>query len=93
MKIRVAVTDYQKMFPEEYGNLLKVIKHQKENLKDDMAEVEGHAIQRALFTISDKLSVMIAKKLTNEEALYFKSKEGGRWFAKEFNQFAITKNV
>jgi hypothetical protein len=93
MKIRTAVADYQKMFPEEYKDLLKVIKAQKENLKEDMAEVEGHHIKRALFTVSEKLSVMIGKKLDTQEMEFFKSTEGARWFAKEFSQFRISKHV
>lgn len=93
MKIRTAVTDYKKMFPHDYANLMKAIEEQRLNLKDDMAEIEGHAIKRALFTISEILSTMIAKKLDNEESLFFKSKEGSRWFAKEFSQFRITKEI
>ena len=93
MKVRTAVADYMKMFPEEYRDLLKAIEVQKQNLKTDMAELEGQAIKRALFTISETLSIMIGKKLTQEEQDFFKSLEGGRWFAKEFPQFKITRNV
>lgn len=93
MKIRTAVADYQKMFPEDYKQVLMAIKLQRENLKTDMAEIEGHAIKRALFTISEKLSSMIGLKLDNEELLHFKTLEGGRWFAKEFPQYRISKSV
>lgn len=93
MKIRTAVADYQRMFPQDYKDVLKAIEIQKQNLKTDMAEIEGHAVKRALFTISEKLSMMIAKKLDNDELLHFKTLEGGRWFAKEFSQYRISKNV
>lgn len=93
MKVRTAVADYIKMFPQEYKDLLKAIELQKQNLKTEFAELEGHSIKRALFTVSEKLASMIALKLDNEEALYFKSLEGGRWFAKEFPQFRISKEV
>lgn len=93
MRIRTAVADYMKMFPDEYRDLLKAIEIQKQNLKTDMAEIEGHAVKRALFTVSEKLAAMIAAKLDNEELLHFKTLEGGRWFAKEFPQFRISKNV
>lgn len=94
MKIRTAVRDYIQMFPDEYRDLLNTIAIQKQNLKTDMAELDGtHAVKRALFTISEKLSVMIGKKLNQQELEYFKTKEGGRWFADEFSQFSITKNV
>lgn len=93
MKVRTAVADYIKMFPQEYRDLLKAIELQKQNLKSDFAEIEGHSIKRALFTVSEKLASMIALKLDSEEAIYFKSLEGGRWFAKEFPQFRISKEV
>lgn len=92
MKIRTAVLDYQKQFPKDYSLLVQYVDHQRKNLKDDMAEIEGtHAIRRALFTISEKLSTMIALKLTEQEALEFREKENQRWFAKEFPQFSLTK--
>lgn len=87
------MADYQRMFPEEYKDLLKAIQIQKDNLKSDMAEIEGHAVKRALFTISEKLSTMIAMKLDSQELEYFKTLEGGRWFAKEFGQFRISRHV
>lgn len=94
MKIRLAVADYQRMFPDEYRDLMTVIKHQKSNLKDDFAEFEGtHTIKRVLFTISEKLSAMIGLKLTEEERNLFKDKDAQRWFCKEFPQFSITKEV
>lgn len=94
MKIRTAVADYQKLFPRDYELLIATINQQRENLANEMAEIKGtHAIQRGLFTISEKLSGMIAMKLTQEEALSFSQKDNARWFAKEFPQFAITKEI
>lgn len=94
VKIRMAVKDYQEMFPEEYRDLLIVIENQRQNLKNEYAEFEGtHAIKRALFTISEKLSQMIGMKLSEDERQMFRDKEAQRWFCKEFPQFAITKEV
>jgi hypothetical protein len=94
MKIRLAVDDYQRMFPQEYKDLLRVIQNQRDNLDNDMAELKGtHSIKRALFTISEKLSTMIAMKLDDQEAASFKEKDNQRWFTKEYPQFAITKHV
>lgn len=94
MKIRTAVADYQKMFPDDYKLLVQYVLYQKENLDNDMAEIKGtHAIKRALFTISEKLSGMIALKLDQEETMSFKEKENQRWFAKEFPQFSLVKEI
>ena len=94
MRIRTAVADYLKMFPEDWEACKIEIQLQRQNLENDMAEVRGtHSIQRALFSVPEKLSIMIAKKLDSDELNLFKEKEGGRWFAREFPQFAITKQV
>lgn len=93
MLIRTAVIDYIKMFPQEYNDLLYTIQIQRQGLKDEMATVKGHALKRGLFTISEKLSSMLEKKLSIDELREFRTKDGGRWFAKEFPQFSLTKKV
>ena len=94
VKIRMAVKDYQDMFPNEYQGLLKVIENQRQNLKTEYAELEGtHMIKRALFTVSEKLSQMIGMKLTEAERQMFKDKEAQRWFCREFPQFSLTREV
>lgn len=96
MRIRLAVSDYQQMFPEDYKQLLRAIEEQKQNLKTDYAEIKetrGGSDMRALWTIDERLSTMIGMKLTHEELIEFRKKENNRWFAKEFPQFAITKQI
>lgn len=94
MKVRMAVKDYQKMFPDEYRDLLIVIEDQRQKLDNEMADLKSnHAVKRGLFTVSEKLSTMIALKLSEEERVAFKEQENSRWFAHEFPQFRLTKNV
>lgn len=82
------------MFPEDWKECQLEIDWQRQNLKDDMASIKGtHHIKRALFTLPEKLSIMLGKKLNNDEQLQFKEKENARWFAKTFPMFAITKHV
>ena len=93
MRIRLAVKDYQEMYPQEYKDLLIVIQQQRDGLKEDMAEIKGHSLKRALYTISETLNAMIGKKLDENEKQEWKTKESQRWFCKEFPQFMITKVV
>lgn len=94
MLISLAVSDYMKMFPEEYDKVLKSIKRQKQNLKTDLAEIkEMKGIKRALFTIPETLHDMIVSKLENAELTLFKELDSSRWFAKKFSQFSITKQI
>lgn len=91
----MAVKDYQDMYPDEYQVLIKAIEQQKHSLKDEYAELgtETHHIKRGLFTVSEKLSAMIGLKLNEEERSAFTEMENARWFADEFPQFRLTKNV
>lgn len=94
MRIRTAVADYFKMFPEDWEECKTEIQIQKQNLDTEFAELKGtHAITRALYTIPEKLSVMIAKKLSVDEAQEMSVKENARWFATEFPMFRITKDI
>jgi len=93
MRIRLAVKDYQEMYPDEYKQLMIVIQDQRDNLKDDMAEIKGHSLKRALYTISETLNAMIGKKLDEAERQEWKEKDVQRWFCKEFPQFMISKFV
>jgi hypothetical protein len=80
------------MFPEDYKLDLEEIESIRANLKTQFAEVQKtHAIKRALYTVGTKLDAMFLKSLSAEELNELSSLEGGRWFAKEFPQFALTK--
>ena len=94
MRIRTAVTDYFKMFPEDWELCKLDIEYQRQNMKTDFAELPGtQNLKRALFSVPEKLATMIGKKLTVEELQLFKEKENARWFAQEFPQFRITKEI
>lgn len=96
MRIRTAVKDYQDMFPEDYKWLLRDIEFSKQNLKTEYAEVpdsRGGTDMRLLFVIDERLSTMIGMKLTNDELVDFRDKVNTRWFAKEFPQFAVSKDI
>lgn len=93
-KIRMAVKDYFQMFAEDWELCKQDIEYQRQNLRTDFAELEGtQNLKRALFSVPEKLSVMIGKKLTDEERHLFTEKENARWFANEFPQFRITKEI
>lgn len=96
MRIRTAVKDYQDMFPEEYKWLLRDIQFAKQNLKTEYAEIPDTrkgSDMRLLFIIDERLSTMIALKLTNDELADFREQVNTRWFAKEFPQFAVSKDI
>lgn len=94
IKIRTAVKDYFQMFPKDWELCKLDIEYQKQNMKEDMATLEGtQAIKRALFAVPEKLSTMIAMKLDDMERKEMTEKDNARWFANEFPQFRLTKEV
>ena len=94
LKVSMAVKDYFEMFPEDWELCKHDIEYQKQNMKNDMASLpETHNLKRALFAVPEKLSAMIGLKLDDEERQAFTEKENARWFANEFPQFRITKEI
>lgn len=90
----MAVKDYFEMFPEDWKESKLEIDIMRQNLDNEFAALkQTHAITRALYTIPEKLSAMIAKKLTSEEIALFTEKEHARWFANEFPQFRISNKT
>lgn len=93
VKIRTAVKDYFEMFPEDWELCKPEIEKIRQNKINEFAELDTKGVRRALFSIPEKLSAMIGKKLDERERQLFTEKEHARWFATEFPQFNITKNV
>ncbi len=94
MRIRLAVADYQKIFSEDYEAFLAHMTQRREGLNDDFATLEGASnLKRHLTEIPEKLSTMIGIKLSDVERIAFKELENMRWFASEFPQFTLTKEV
>ena len=95
-KIKGLVSSYIKLFPEEFEIVKTFIREKKEVLRNeyaDMNDTGGAIMRRALYEIPDTLDAMLKQHLTEEELLDLSSKEGGRWFAKNFPPFRITKDI
>lgn len=89
------VEGYKKLFPQEYKQVCEAVIMQRQIQADEFARVKGeHAgpsLQRLLHEIPEKLYMSFVKELDGQELNYWKSLEGGRWFAKTFPQFSLTK--
>lgn len=93
-RIRLAVQDYFKNFPEDWELVKPEIEKMRQNKHTDFGELKGtHNLKRALFTLPEKLSAMIGLKLTSEERQLFTQKENARWFASEYKVFRITNEI
>jgi len=91
-RIKNLVEGYKKLFPEEYEKVCDAVIMLRQVQRDEFAALKGeHVAQRILHEIPEKLYQSLVKELDGEELLYWKSNEGGRWFAKTFPQFSLTK--
>jgi hypothetical protein len=93
-RIKKIVEDYKRLFPEEYAIVVRGIQMKKELTRDKYASIEGMFDGRALYEIPETLHNMLAHSLIQEDIVWLKSgghdrKEGGRWFAKTFPEFAL----
>lgn len=86
---------YKRAFPQEYKTACEAIKMQRQMLNDETGKLKGeHAgvsAQRVLHEIPENLYTSLLKTLDSDEMLYWKSKEGARWFTKNVPQFALAK--
>lgn len=93
-KLRNIVTLYKQMFPDEYDAVCVELSQLRNRQNDKFASVKGdHAIDRALFEIPETLFAGILSNLDEEQLLYFKSKEGSRWFVTAFKEFRAAQEV
>lgn len=94
------VRNYIRLYPEDYETVKKGIAMQKGLLLDakfGTAKDTGSDM-RALFEIPADLSEMLIMGLEPEEMEWFKAgganrKEGARWFAETFKDFALPNEI
>lgn len=99
-KIKLAVRDYIKLFPEEWVAFKRQMEALRRTLKDQQfGEAKGTGSEmRALFEMPETLHTILVNNLDETEMEWFKSggskhNEGAIWFAKTFPDFRIPVQV
>lgn len=94
-RIKNLVGGYKALFPEEYETVVNFIAQNRKLQENEFASMRKDMtmLERALFELPETLSTMLIKELKPLELEYFKSKDGGRWFAKTFPQFALAQKI
>lgn len=91
-KIRNAVNAYIRAFPDEFEDVKTLVAQKKRTLHTQFGELRGdHAMNRILFEIPETLNNLLIKNLDTNQMIWFKTKEGARWFAKTFPPFALAE--
>jgi hypothetical protein len=92
--IRDAVDLYKFEHKEEYRLVKEAIRMRRSLLKDPKyGQILDGADGRALSEYPDTLHAMIVAALSDEGLTWWKSKEGGRWFAQTYPEFALAENI
>lgn len=99
-KVTTAVTEYKRLFPQEYKQFLKSnqITIGKQSNSWASANNKDGNVQRLLFETPEKLYSAINRLLTTEEkdwwnarGAYIKNFDAAGWFIKKFPEFKVTK--
>jgi len=93
-KITKIVDEYKLIFNQEYNLFVEQQIQTRKGLLNEFASTQGdNVLERKLFDLPATLHSMFVEKLNKEEAIWFKSKEGGRWFQKTFIEFRASKKI
>lgn len=87
--------NYKEMFPAEYRAVVNYLEERRKNLKTNFAELKEskggsntpELIERAIHEIPVTLEKMFQVSLSIEGLMWFRTKEGSRWFANEYREF------
>lgn len=97
-RISNLVMGYKTLFPEEYAFVVNQIEAKRRTQGDEFAQMklENPMLERALYEVPEKLFIAFMNELETEEHNYIKgqkSKEGARWFARTFKEFALAEKI
>lgn len=92
--LKAIVEAYIQQHSDEYQLLIDAVAMHRKALADpQFAAMEASPDHRALYEISLTLQEAIISNLSNDGLTWFKSKEGGRWFANEFKEFSLPSSI
>lgn len=92
--IESTVKEYVRLAPDEFSDFKKGMRMKVKNSLDNFAEVKGgDFIIRELYELPETLYAMLKIRLTDDEFTWFRTREGGVWFATKFKDFRVSKHV
>lgn len=90
--IEATVSAYIRQFPDEYRIVCDAIKGKRKLTHDEFASVESTKekyVERGLYEIPETLSIALILELNDGAITFLKTKQGGRWFARRYPEFAL----
>ena len=91
--IRTLVQEYERIFPAEYANFVLGTRAQRAQ-GPETGEMRGSEfIERIVCEWPETLDAIFKQQLTDEDEAWLYTKEGTRWFAKSFPEYAVITKV
>lgn len=94
-QVDALVTQYRRLFPTEYGEVIALVKQKRKGLIDPKTGAGGETdiLDRALVEYPETLYGSIFNALSPEEFTAFFTKEGQRWFGGKYKEFRIPEHI
>lgn len=94
VKIKKLVDSYTRLFAQEFKDFCGDMKTKRELQSNKFSELkDGGAVHRALFEVPETLNTIFEMQLNDEDKDWFKSKDGARWFARNFKEFNVAEKI
>ncbi len=91
--ISTIVGKFKFTHPDEYAITVKAVEAMHHMVIDDFASAKDTPMIRGLYETPEELYAMFIIELDPEDMNWLKTKEGGKWYAKKFKEFAIPKSI
>jgi hypothetical protein len=94
IKVRQAVEDYKRLFPDEYILFAKQNRFVQDAQLDKFAQIKGSDfVLRKLFEIPENFDIILKAIFDEKDTEYWKSLKGATWFAKTFPIFKTPEKI
>lgn len=91
--IEAIVAKYIFAYPDDYAAVVKAVEAMHHMMVDDFASTKDTENMRGLYETPEELYAMFLIELDEWDMKWFKTKDGGRWYAKKFKEFALPKSI
>ncbi len=88
------VREYTLTFPLEWSAFLRSNKEKLSRSTDSFGEISGSdLVERKLFEMPETLYAILDMKLSKDDFQWFRSREGGQWFARRYPAFRTSERT
>lgn len=91
--IEKVVSKYKFAYADDYATVVKAVEAMHHMVVDEFASFQDSKNLRGLYETPEELYAMFIIDLDEHDMQWFKTKDGGRWYAKRFKEFALPQSI